>query len=308
MSPHPLTGPIETALLRDLAPTFATRFLPAGGTLCRILEGGSGPPLILVHGRGHAATIWAPWLLPLAERYRVFALELPGFGVTPAGQLRPGGPEEGLDYFVAPLAAALAALQLAASPSPAQPTSGRLPTPIVIGHSLGGFVALELALRRLIAPRALILIGAMGLGPHMTYGSRAYFMTPPERLARTLGPDLFERISPLPDHASGRRLAALEYELATVPRGRPIPTAAFNRLFPLLGPAFHRLPRLPEVDAPTLLLWGDHDAAFPAPTALVAASAFPRARAKLFPLGHSPHLEEPEQVLAEVEQFLAELG
>jgi pimeloyl-ACP methyl ester carboxylesterase len=283
-------GPIEASILHDLAPVFAVRFEPAGGTIFRVLEGGSGPPLVLLHGRGHAATMWAPWLLALARHHRVIAPDLPGFGATPAGQMRPGGGEWGLEYFIEPVTALLEALSVR--------------SPVLIGHSLGGLIALELALRGAVAPSALVLIGAMGLGPEMTYPARAYFLAGPERLARALGKDFFSRLSPLPDHPWGRRLAALEHELASVPGGRLIPSLAFNRLFPVVGDAFHRRARLSEIKAPVLLLHGEKDAAFPPSVARDAAPLFRHGRAQLLPLGHSPHLEDPERVLAEVESFL----
>lgn len=293
LSPDAPVGPVEASILGELAPVFSLRAAPAGGTTFRVIEGGSGPPLVLLHGRGLAATTWAPWLLPLARSHRVIALDLPGFGATPAGQLRPGGAEEGLNYFVEPVAALLAAL--------------RLEQPVVIGHSLGGFVAVELALRHAVTPSALVLIGAMGVGPKMSYPARAFFLAGPERVARAVGDKLYSKISPLPDHAWGRRIAELEYEIASVPGGRPIPASAFDRLFPVVGSSLHRLDRLGEIAAPALLLWGEDDVVFPAPAALVAAAAMPRGRAVILPgLGHSPHLEAPEQVLVEVERFLAE--
>lgn len=293
LSPDRPIGPLEASILQDLAPVFSVRAVPAGGTTFRVLEGGSGSPLVLIHGRGLASTTWAPWLLPLARSHRVLAFDLPGFGATPAGQLRPGGAEEGLDYFVEPVAALLSALQLE--------------RPVLIGHSLGGFVSVELALRRAVDPARLVLIGCMGVGPQMSYAARAFFLAGPERVARAAGRSVYSRISPLPDHAWGRRISALEYEIASVPGGRSIPAIAFNRLFPLVGPQLHRLGRLPEIAAPALLVWGEDDVVFPAPVALVAAAAMPRGRALVLPgLGHSPHMQEPERVLAEVERFLGE--
>lgn len=293
LSPETPLGPVEASILAELAPVFSVRAVPAGGTTFRVLVGGRGEPLVLIHGRGLASTTWAPWLAALAQKHLVYALDLPGFGATPPGQLRPGGAEEGLAYFVDPVEALLEALGVHG--------------PTVIGHSLGGLVAVELALRRGVAPAALVLVGAMGVGPKMAHLARAFFLAGPERIARALGPRLYARISPLPDHAWGRRIDALQHEIASVPGGRPIPSAAFDRMVPVAGDVFHRLERLGEVGAPALLLWGERDVVFPAPAALVAAAAMPRGRALVLPgLGHSPHLEAPEQVLSEVERFLAE--
>lgn len=304
-------GPVEAAILEELRGVVAPREVPAGGTTFRVLEGvvgaGSAPgvhmapsaPLVFLHGRGGAATLWAPWLLragellPAGPARRVIALDLPGFGSTPAGQLRPGGAEEGLSYFVEPTATALAAL--------------RVEAPILIGHSLGGLVALELALRGAVAPAAMILIAPMGVGPHLSPAARLFFLAGPERLARALGPRLYARIAPLPPHPWAARLGALQHELAAVPGGRPVPTAAFDRMVPIAGPAFHRLERLGEIAAPTLILWGDHDPVFPAPAALVAAAALPRGQATLHPLGHSPHLEDLEAPFTDARRFLASI-
>lgn len=285
------TGEVETSILKELPAAVSVRAVPAGGTTFRVLETGSGHPLVLLHGRGLAATSWAPWIAPLAARYRVIVPDLPGFGATAPGPLRPGGAEEGLSYFVEPIVALLGALG-------AQ-------NPVLVGHSLGGFVALEMSLRRSTSPAALVLIGSMGLGPEMSYAARAYFRLSPERLAKVLPERLFSRLSPLPDHLWGRRLAALEYELLRAPSGRRVPAEAFNRLYSMVGPALHRRSRLAEVEAPTLLLWGENDAAFPSPMALVAAAALPRGQAKIFRgLGHSPQMEDPEGTLRFVEAFL----
>lgn len=349
---HGPIGPAEASILRDLAPVFSVRSVPAGGTVFRVLEGGEGPPLVLVHGRGLACTTWAPWLSPLARSHRVLALDLPGFGATPPGRLRPGGAEEGLEFFVEPVEDLLRELTAPSAAPSAQAASDTLPgaaTPpegscahtefksspaaapppgsagttrsaqaefrssspsevVLVGHSLGGLVCVELALRRALRPRALVLIGCMGVGPAMSYPARAYFLAGPERVARA-GKALYSRISPLPDHAWRRRLDDLQHEIASVPGGRPVPSAAFNRLFPVAGNAFHRLHRLGEIAAPALVVWGERDVVFPAPAALVAAAALPHGRALVFPgLGHSPHLEAPERVLSEVERFLGSLA
>ncbi|MEZ4315043.1 MAG: alpha/beta hydrolase [Polyangiaceae bacterium] len=74
-----------------------------------------------------------------------------------------------------------------------------------------------------------------------------------------------------------------------------------------MGPAHHHRAQLGEIEAPALVLWGQHDAAFPAPCALVAAAALQRGRAVVMgELGHSPHLQAPEETLEIVMAFLRE--
>ena len=120
---------------------------------------------------------------------------------------------------------------------------------VVVGHSLGGLVAVELALRGKVPVERLVLIDAMGLGPEMTPLARAFFRAGPERVARALGPSMFERLLPSPETPLGRRLGALGYELLAVPEGRSRAARAFNTLVPLMGGVFHRL-RATRFDTP----------------------------------------------------------
>ncbi|WP_438005856.1 alpha/beta fold hydrolase [Sorangium sp. So ce321] len=287
-------GPAEGAILAELAagaPPFAVHRRAALSSTLRYLDGGSGSPVVLLHGRGNAATTWFPLLPELARRHRVIALDLPGFGHASSPPFEGGGFEEGLRFFVDPVEELLLEMDL-----------GRA---ALVGHSLGALVALEIALRRRARPRQLALIGAMGVGPVMTARSRAYFRAPPERLVRVLGAALFRRVHPPRPTPLGERLAALHSELYAVPDGRVAPVAAFNALFPALGPVPHRLARLGEIDVETLVLWGERDDVFPAPLGIAAAAAIPRAALRVLPLGHAPHLEDPALVLPELTAFLS---
>ncbi len=279
-------GPVEAALLAELAPGMAARECPfPGGGALRLLEGGAGPPLVLLHGRGNAASTWAPLLAALGGTHRVLAVDLPGFGCSsvPQGPLRTA--EDGVRFFVEPVEAVLEAL----APGPMT----------VVGHSLGGLVALELALRGRVPVERLVLVDAMGLGPEMARDARLYFRLGPERIARVLGPRLFGRIAPLPeDTPLNRKLAALDYELMRVPGGRPEATRAFNALVPFTGGVFHRFERLGEVKQPTVLLWGEQDTVLPVSLAEAARGALSQAQVVRLSAGHSPQLEKSTDVLA----------
>ncbi|EPX63054.1 Menaquinone biosynthesis related protein, putative DHNA-CoA thioesterase [Cystobacter fuscus DSM 2262] len=281
----PPLGPVEAEVLGELAPGVVPRACPlAGGGTLRLLEGGEGPPLVLLHGRGSAASTWFPLLPALVREHRVLAVDLPGFGGSPAapGPLRTA--EDGLRFFVEPVEAVLSAL----APGPMT----------LVGHSLGGLVALELALRGRVPVERLVLVDAMGLGPEMAREARLYFRVGPERLARVLGPKLFGRIAPLPDTPHRHRLMALDYELMTVSGGRTRATRAFNTLVPLTGDVFHRRERLGEVKPPTVYLWGENDGVLPVSLAEAAVRAQPCARLVRVRTGHSPHLEQPECLLS----------
>jgi pimeloyl-ACP methyl ester carboxylesterase len=283
-------GPVETALLAALAPTFAARRVETPHGALRVLEGGSGPALILIHGRGNAATTWFQMLPALARSHRVFSVDLPGFGQSQARRFKGGGFEAGLAFFTDAIEHWL--------------VTDRLQGVAIAGHSLGGLVAIELARRGHVKPSKLVLIGGMGLGSAMTHASRVFFRLGPERLARRLGRAGFERLKPPPRTPDGPRLGALGFELYAVRRGRPDASAAFDALCPLFGPVPHRADSLPQIKAPTLVLWGDRDEVFPSPIAIAAAAALPNATLHIEPLGHSPHLEAPERVLPILEEFL----
>ena len=287
----PPPGPVEAAILAELSPAFRVRSVEAAGAALRVLEGGEGPPLVLLHGRGGAATTWFPLLPRLAVKHRVLAVDLPGFGAS-RGPRFEGGVDQAIAYFVDPIEAWLLA--------------ERLTAPALMGHSLGGLVALELALRGRVAPGALILVAPMGVGPEMTHASRLFFRAGPERLARALGRRAFSRVTGAPAAPPGPRLAELGHELHAVPGGRPDAARAFDTLVPLLGPVPHRRALLDAVAARTLVLGGDHDEVFPAPLAIAAAAALPRGEVHLEPLGHSLHVEAPERILPLVEAFLAQ--
>ncbi|MBN8465992.1 alpha/beta fold hydrolase [Corallococcus exiguus] len=288
-------GPVETGLLAQLAPAVVPQvhWLPGGGAV-RILEG--GPPegarstVVFLHGRGNSATHWFPYLTVLARHHRVLALDLPGFGQSTPADVHVKTAEDAVRFFTAPVEEALGMV----APGPVS----------VVGHSLGGLVALELALRGTVPVERLVLVDAMGLGPEMPRASRLFFRAGPERLARNLGPWAMARMLPPPPTPLGEKLGQLGYELLSVPGGRPEAAQAFNALVPLTGPLFHRRERLGEVKVPVLLIWGERDETLPVSLADEAARGLPQARVVRVACGHSPQLEHPERVLPELKAFL----
>lgn len=114
------------------------------GVRMRYFLGGSGPPLILVHGLGGAASNWTELAPALAERYRLLVPDLPGHGGSTA---LPG--VSGLEPFADRVG-------LVAE------REGMFPAPVV-GHSLGGVIVLRLALRRPADVQAIVLAGSAGL-------------------------------------------------------------------------------------------------------------------------------------------------
>ncbi|WP_426754142.1 alpha/beta fold hydrolase [Myxococcus sp. Y35] len=287
----PAVGPVEAALLAQLAPavTATVHWLPGGGAL-RVLEAGAGPTVVLLHGRGGAASSWFAYLTALARTHRVLAVDLPGFGLSSPTDGPLTTAEEAVAFFTAPVEALLARL----APGPVS----------VVGHSLGGLVALELALRGRVPVERLGLVGAMGLGPEMARKARLFFRSGPERLARALGPWAWARMVPPPQTPLGQRLGALDYELHARPGTSPEVARAFDLLVPLVGEVFHRARQLDAVGVPVLVVWGEREDVLPVSMAEQAARRLPQAQLVRVDAGHSPHQERPERVLPELKTFL----
>jgi pimeloyl-ACP methyl ester carboxylesterase len=124
--------------------TAATRLEIRTAGAFRYRVGGSGEPLLLVHGLGGSASNWAELTPELVERFRVIAVDLPGHA---GAQRLPRG--AGIEDFAATLAAVLEAEQT----GPA----------LVAGHSFGGQLALRLARSRPELVRGLLLVSPAGI-------------------------------------------------------------------------------------------------------------------------------------------------
>lgn len=121
------------------------------GVHLRYFVGGTGPPLVLVHGLGGAASNWTELAPLLAKRHRLLVPDLPGHGGSSALPA-----VSGLEPYADRVA-------LVAE------REGMLPAPVV-GHSLGGMVVLRLALRRPRDVKAIVLAGAAGLSIGNVFG------------------------------------------------------------------------------------------------------------------------------------------
>lgn len=168
------------------------RFVEVDGVRLHYIEQGAGPPVVLVHGNGSQCRdfVGAGLMAELARSYRVIAIDRPGFGYSqrPRGQAWTPRRQARL------LARACAALGAA--------------SPVVLGHSLGTLVALEMALDESLASRGLVLISGYyfptarldvwlmaiaaipGLGAILrhTVLPLSAWMTMPTALRKTFGP------------------------------------------------------------------------------------------------------------------------
>src|SRR2546428_410165 len=125
---------------------FTARFLQVGDTKVRYIDAGEGTAVIFIHGLGASLYAWRKNLAPvIAAGFRVVAFDNRGFGSS-------GKPAQG--YTNAAYARLVAALM----------DSLHLPDAVLVGHSMGGEIAGEVAIAFPHRVRALVLIGAVGLG------------------------------------------------------------------------------------------------------------------------------------------------
>jgi pimeloyl-ACP methyl ester carboxylesterase len=192
------------------------------------------PPLLLIHGIGSTRAFWDP-VLPLLDGDECVAVDVPGFGDATPIDATPDEP-----VTVARLAAALD-----------DPARGPV---VVIGHSLGGMIAQELALRAPERVRGLVLCNTI---PGVTEGARE-FNPVLAALAETEGPAAVAEAL-LPAMLGPRPLentdAARERFLADMRAADPTSLAAAFRA--VLG--FDARDRLPSLDVPALVIAGQHE-------------------------------------------------
>ena len=152
----------------------------ANGIRTNYLEAGSGEPVVLVHGSGPGVTAYANWNLTipvLAERYRVLAPDMVGFGYTD----RPDGIDYNVQTWADQIVGFLDALDI--------------PRASLVGNSFGGAIALRLATQHHDRVNKLILMGAVGVPFEITEGlDTAWGYTPSvENMKRMLDVFAFSR-------------------------------------------------------------------------------------------------------------------
>jgi len=260
-------------------------------------QAGSGPVLLLIHGMGGTFENWQEVIDPLAREHTVIAPDLPGHGASAPG----AG-----DYSIGALAAVLRDLLIALGHERAT----------LVGHSLGGGIAMQFAYQFPEMAERLVLVSSGGLGPEVS---------PILRAAALPGADLFISATAGPGRVVGsalaRGLAAVglrpNVDVAEVARGYasladPDRRAAFlatlRSVIGTGGQRVHAGDRLYLAeDMPVLIIWGEHDPIIPGHHGESAHEAIPGSRLEVFPgVGHLPQLEAPGRFISVLERFIAE--
>lgn len=249
------------------------------GANIRVFEGGSGAPLVFFHGAG-GFFAENPFLDQLAQRYHVFAPELPAFGESTGEELL----EDMLDF-------ALHGWDVV--------TALGLSKPHLMGHSMGGMIAAEMAC---IAPNdlaKLVLVAPAGLwvDEHPIPDIFAFL---PHDFAQYLFHDRAQGEALLTGGLDLKNVDALaEFYIANSKRL----SMAGKILFPVPNRRLSK--RLYRLTAPTLLIWGKSDKLIPPVYADYWKKAIPQAQlVTIDNAGHMPPYEQPEAFVSAVTKFL----
>jgi len=254
-----------------------TRRLDLAGVSTSLLEGGQGPPIVVLHGQGGFAEIMGGLIASLVDRYRVIAPDLPGLGrsLVQEGTLDEPTVMQWLGELIAKTCD--------------QP-------PILIGHSMGGSIAGRFAVKRADEVGKLILIDSGSLGP---------FRPPPSLLLALI------RMIRNPDRAGlhrmqrqiffnadrgreqmGDKLTVLEdYQLD---RAKQQSVNAANRtLLRKVGTKPIPDDELGSIKVPVAMIWGRHDRVMPIKYAERARTKHGWPLCVIEESGHIPMAEQP---------------
>lgn len=257
----------------------------------RVLEVGEGrgPALVLVHGFLGSHLEYDDIIDALAEHFHIIAPDLPGFGESE--KPRPSRYAYGVEAFAEAIADLIAAYGV-----------GRAG---VIGHGLGGAVAITLAARYAELVSRLALVAPLCYPFPLGLKLRMLLMPV---IGGVIFKQLFGRTlfrSHFKDEVFSARAAVPFARVDTLYRSFNAPSAR-ESAYAVLRAMLDTRPVVASVSRirqPSLVAWGRDDRVFPASYALKLTRELPDARLELFESGHCPHQERPAEFVAVVREF-----
>ena len=265
------------------------------GREANYVDVGDGPALVFVHGLGASWQSWLENIPEFARDHRVVAMDLPGFGYSdlPEGDIS-------IEYYASWTFRLLDELGIEAC--------------AVVGNSMGGFIAAEMAIRRPERVQRLAVVSAA------VFWQEYRRAQPLVQLAR------------MSDAIVARALTRVTDDVATRPRLRSwaLATAGFRYPHLIDRELAHEMVRsarrtdgflpalealadfpleeeLPKISCPALIVWGAHDALVPVKDAKRMEELIPDSRRVVFErTGHVAMLERPERFNRVLREFLDE--
>ena len=272
------------------------KFLDLHGDRIAFLDEGQGEVVLLLHGMAGSSATWRSVIGPLSRKYRVIAPDLIGHGQS----AKPRS-----DYSLGAFAVFLRDLLDELGVTSAT----------IVGHSLGGGVAMQFTYQHPDYCQRLILISSGGLGQEVGWALR---------LLSAPGAELIlPIIAPSPVLAGGEKVRSwlARFGIQT-PRGDEIWSAyssfadketrhsflrTLRSVVDYRGQSVSALNRLGvKADTPTMAIWGDQDAIIPVEHAFAAHEARPGTRLEVLTgVGHFPQVERPTEVVDLIDDFIS---
>ena len=257
---------------------YTDELIAVAGTSIQMLKGGTGDPLLLLHGAGGNPG-WLPYHQALAQQFTVYAPSHPGYD-------RSGRPDwistmNDMAHFYRQL---IEELDLA---------------PVhLMGSSMGGWLAAEIAAMCPAYLKSLVLVDAAGIKPEA--GEIAEILMVSQDVAKKLR---FYDPTQVPDYDTVVNRQLTPEEEAAQWRNREMTSRLCWK------PYFHN-PKLPAylrgVKVPTLIVWGKYDAIIPLNCGELYRQALPHSQLHVIDrCGHSPAVEKPQEFLPVVQNFLS---
>jgi len=235
---------------------------------------GEGEPVVLLHGWGTSAESLCGIAKALEDKFRVFAIDLPGFGWTP------------------PPPAAWGTREYAAHVEAFMESSG-IPTANLIGHSFGGRIALALAAQSPHGVRRLVLVASAGIRANLR--PRYYLKIGAAKLAKLVfSSPIWGRLGERILSTVHRRVGSRDYRNAGQMR-RTLVRVVNEDLRGILS----------SVQAPTLIIWGDRDLEVSRSSMEIIARGIRGSQLEIMEgAGHFPFVDMPERFGKLVRDFL----
>jgi pimeloyl-ACP methyl ester carboxylesterase len=264
------------------------RRLELTGVSTAVLEGGSGPPVVLLHGAGEFAAVWMRVIPTLLGTRRLVVPDLPGHGASVAS----GDPPD-----AERVVAWLVELIERTCPSP----------PVLVGRGLGGAIAARFVVEHGDRVARLVLVDSYGLDryrptPRFALAMLRFIARPTERSQERLFRQCVTDLDGLREQL-GEQEALLEAYALEGARS-PSQKSALRTLMPLLGPPVIPRAELARIAVPTTLIWGRHDQQVRLEVARAASARHGWPLHVIDDAGDDPGTEQPQAFLRALDAAL----
>ncbi len=238
------------------------------GCTVEVMRGGRGAPLLFLHGAG-GAQMWLPFMDKLAERYDVIVPSHPGYDRSDTPDWLDNVSD--LAYFYLDFIEEM-----------------KLSGVHLVGNSMGGWIAAEIAVRDSAPLASLMLVSAAGIHVNNVPKGDLFLWTPEQRIRNLFHNQSFaDRMLSQPPTD----------EMIDIQLKNSFTTAKLAWSPRFFSRDLHKW--LHRIDVPTLIVWGDDDKIFPVPYAKAYQKLIPGSKVEVLgDCGHVPQVEKMDQFLA----------